>query len=177
MKPIKDHVKEHLDILFVGFNPSVRSGETGHHFANPNNRFWKILFEAGLTSRKFTAVEDNQLLELGYGLTNIVARPTKTADEITKEEYQKGRLLLKKKIERYRPKIVCFVGKGVYQEYSGRKQIPWGSQPASVIPGTLDFVAPSSSGLVRMKMEEIVSIYKQLLPLVSSLEKEESRTQ
>ncbi|MCM3789530.1 mismatch-specific DNA-glycosylase [Domibacillus indicus] len=175
MKPIKDHLKENLDILFVGFNPSVRSGETGHHFANPNNRFWKILFEAGLTSRKFTAIEDSQLVELGYGLTNIVARPTKTADEITKEEYQEGRVLLKKKIEHYRPKIVCFVGKGVYQEYSGRKQVAWGPQPVSVVPGTLDFVAPSSSGLVRMKIEEIVSIYKQLLPLVSSLVKGEGR--
>ncbi|MCI2254070.1 mismatch-specific DNA-glycosylase [Domibacillus sp. PGB-M46] len=175
MKPIKDHLKENLDILFVGFNPSVRSGETGHHFANPNNRFWKILFEAGLTPRKFTAIEDRQLVELGYGLTNIVARPTKTADEITKEEYQEGRVLLKKKIEHYRPAIVCFVGKGVYQEYSGRKQVAWGPQPVSVVQGTLDFVAPSSSGLVRMKIEEIVRIYKQLLPLVSSLEKGEGR--
>lgn len=175
MKPIKDHLKENLDILFVGFNPSVRSGETGHHFANPNNRFWKILFEAELTSRKFMAIEDSQLVELGYGLTNIVARPTKTADEITREEYQEGRVLLKKKIEHYQPKIVCFVGKGVYQEYSGRKQVLWGPQPVSVVPGTLDFVAPSSSGLVRMKIEEIVSIYRQLLPLVSSLAKREGR--
>lgn len=174
MKPIKDHLKENLDVLFVGFNPSIRSGETGHHFANPNNRFWKILFETGLTPRKFDAVEDSQLLELGYGLTNIVARPTKTADEITKEEYQEGRALLRKKIEHYRPKIVCFVGKGVYQKYSGRKQVPWGPQSASVVPGTLDFVAPSSSGLVRMKLKEIVDIYKQLLPFVSSLAKKES---
>lgn len=176
MKPIKDHLSENLDILFVGFNPSVRSGETGHHFANPNNRFWKILFEAGLTPRKFMAIEDSRLTELGYGLTNIVARPTKTADEITKEEYQEGRVLLKEKIERYRPKIVCFVGKGVYQEYSGRKQISWGPQPVSVVSGTLDFVAPSSSGLVRMKMEEIVGIYKQLLPYVSSLARKENQT-
>ncbi|WP_046175332.1 mismatch-specific DNA-glycosylase [Domibacillus indicus] len=177
MKPINDHLKENLDILFVGFNPSVRSGETGHHFANPNNRFWKILFEAGLTPRKFRAAEDSQLPGLGYGLTNIVARPTKTADEITKEEYREGRVLLKRKIEHYRPKIVCFVGKGVYQEYSGRKQVPWGPQPDSVVPGTLDFVAPSSSGLVRMKMEEIIHIYKQLLPFVSSLAEKEGHTE
>ncbi|HZG74181.1 MAG TPA: G/U mismatch-specific DNA glycosylase [Chondromyces sp.] len=166
MKPIRDHLKQNLDILFVGFNPSIRSGETGHHFANPNNRFWKILFEAGLTPRKYAPTEDNQLLELGYGLTNIVARPTKTAEEITKEEYREGRQLLREKIERYQPKVVCFVGKGVYQEYSGKKKVPWGPQEESVVPGTVDFVAPSSSGLVRMKVEEIVEIYRGLLPFV-----------
>ena len=88
LKPIPDHLANNLQILFVGFNPSIRSAETGHHFANPNNRFWKILFEAGLTKEKLTANRDYQLIELGYGLTNIVARPTKEAAEITKEEYE-----------------------------------------------------------------------------------------
>jgi len=86
VRPISDHLKEDLTILFVGFNPSIRSGELGHHYANPNNRFWKILFEAGLTPRKYEAAEDAKLLEIGYGFTNIVERPTKAADEITKEE-------------------------------------------------------------------------------------------
>lgn len=162
MKLVSDHLKENLRILFVGFNPSIRSSETGHHFANPNNRFWRILFEAGLTPRKLDATEDHKLLELGMGLTNIVARPTKAADEITKEEYIEGKEVLRKKIEELRPAIVCFVGKGVYQQYSGVKNVPWGKQEKMVVPGTIDFVAPSSSGLVRMKLEEIVEIYKEL---------------
>ncbi|MED3564081.1 mismatch-specific DNA-glycosylase [Bacillus xiapuensis] len=166
MKPIPDHLKENLTILFVGFNPSIRSGEVGHHYANPNNRFWKILFEAGLTDRRYEASEDRDLIALGYGFTNIVARPTKSADEITREEYREGKEILKKKIERYKPRVVCFVGKGVYQEYSGRKKAPWGIQSESVVSETLDFVAPSSSGLVRMKMEEIVAIYRQLTQLI-----------
>jgi TDG/mug DNA glycosylase family protein len=168
MKPISDHVKNDLNILFVGFNPSIRSSELGHHYANPNNRFWKILYEAGLTTRKYEAAEDAQLLDFGYGFTNIVQRPTKAADEITKEEYKEGREILKRKIEQYKPKVVCFVGKGVYQQYSGRKVAPWGKQNESVVPGVIDFVAPSSSGLVRMKMDEIVSIYKQLFEFVSN---------
>lgn len=162
MRPISDHLKEDLTILFVGFNPSIRSGELGHHYANPNNRFWKILFEAGLTPRKYEAAEDAKLLEIGYGFTNIVERPTKAADEITKEEYKEGREVLKRKIEQYKPKVVCFVGKGVYQQYSGRKVAEWGKQLESVVPGVSDFVAPSSSGLVRMKLDEIIAIYKQL---------------
>ena len=80
-----------MDILFVGFNPSIRSGQTGHHYANPNNRFWKILFEAGLTERKYDPSEDFALLGLGFGFTNIVSRPTKGAADITKEEYKEGR--------------------------------------------------------------------------------------
>jgi TDG/mug DNA glycosylase family protein len=166
MKPIPDHLKENLKILFVGFNPSIRSSESGHHFANPNNRFWKILYEAGLTSRKHDPSEDYTLVSLGYGLTNIVARPTKTANEITKEEYQLGKAELRKKIEKYKPKFVCFVGKGVYQEYSGKKDVPWGLQESSVVNGTIDFVAPSSSGLVRMKLDKIIDIYRELFTLV-----------
>ncbi|WP_066061918.1 mismatch-specific DNA-glycosylase [Neobacillus soli] len=167
MKPINDHVKENLRVLFVGFNPSIRSSELGHHYANPNNRFWKILFEAGLTPRKYDASEDGKLLELGYGFTNIVQRPTKAADEITKEEYKEGKEILKKKIKQLKPQVVCFVGKGVYQQYSGIKTSPWGRQTEAVVPGVVDFVAPSSSGLVRMKLEEIVGIYKGLALLVS----------
>ena len=162
MNPIPDIIAENLKILFVGFNPSIRSGETGHHYANPNNRFWKILFQAGLTPRKYNPNEDETLLACGYGFTNIVSRPTKAADEITKEEYQNGRIELRNKIETYSPKVVCFVGKGVYLQYSSRKSAPWGKQEQSMVPGTIDFVAPSSSGLVRMKLDDVVSIYKEL---------------
>jgi double-stranded uracil-DNA glycosylase len=167
METIGDHLDENLDIVFIGFNPSIRSGETGHHYANPNNRFWKILFESGLTTRKYEAYEDATLINIGYGLTNIVARPTKAADEITKEEYRIGREKLRSKLEYYRPKIACFVGKGVYQEYSGKRKTDWGVQKEPVIVGIIDFVAPSSSGLVRMKLEEIVEIYHQLVLLKS----------
>ncbi|MBT2723605.1 mismatch-specific DNA-glycosylase [Bacillus sp. ISL-46] len=167
MKLISDHLKGNLKVLFVGFNPSIRSSELGHHYANPNNRFWRILYEAGLTPRKYDATEDAKLLDLGYGFTNIVQRPTKAADEITKEEYVEGREILKTKVEQLKPQVVCFVGKGVYQQYSGLKVIQWGKQPNGFVPGVVDFVAPSSSGLVRMKMEEIVDIYKGLVPILT----------
>ncbi|MHB1421051.1 MAG: mismatch-specific DNA-glycosylase, partial [Bacillota bacterium] len=92
--PIPDYLRLGLDILFVGYNPSILSGKSGHHYANPRNRFWQILNEAGLTPRKYRPEEDQYLLELGYGLTNIVARPTRSAAEITREEYAQGRQLL-----------------------------------------------------------------------------------
>ncbi|MEH6949564.1 G/U mismatch-specific DNA glycosylase [Bacillus sp. JJ634] len=166
MKELSDHLKNNLDILFVGFNPSLRSAETGHHYANPNNRFWRILFEAGITPRKYSSNEDYTLLSLGFGFTNIVARPTKSADEITKAEYIEGREQLKQKIIKYQPKVVCFVGKGVYQQYANKRNVTWGVQAQPMVSGTIDFVAPSSSGLVRMKMEEIVEIYQRLTRLL-----------
>jgi double-stranded uracil-DNA glycosylase len=166
VEPIPDHIRHGLDILFVGYNPSLRSGETGHHYANPSNRFWKLLYLSGLTSRIYAPEEDYTLLELGYGFTNIVARPTKAADEIRPEEYVEGRQLLKEKIALFQPRIVCFVGKGVFEQYCGKRNTKWGKQQESVIPDVIDFVAPSSSGLVRMKMEEITPIFRRLADLL-----------
>ncbi|MBM7703731.1 G/U mismatch-specific DNA glycosylase [Metabacillus iocasae] len=173
MNQVKDYMKHDLDILFVGFNPSLVSGETGHHFANPRNRFWTILHRAGITPRRYHPEEDFTLLDLGYGLTNIVTRPTKEAAEITREEYEEGRKTLNEKITFYKPRIVCFVGKGVYLEYSKQKRAPWGVQDTSVVPHVMDFVAPSSSGLVRIKVDKIVHLYSQLPDLVQQMKKKE----
>lgn len=164
--PVPDHLQKGLKVVFVGFNPSLRSGETGHHYANPNNRFWTILHRAGLTPRKYSPEEGADLLELGYGLTNIVSRPTQAAADITREEYRRGRRELRRKVRLYRPRIVCFVGKGVYQEYSGCRDVSWGLQTEMIVDGVRDFVAPSSSGLVRMPLDEVTAIYRQLLPVI-----------
>ncbi len=162
LEPIPDHLQPNLQILFVGFNPSIRSSETGFHYANPTNRFWKILYQAGLTPRKFSPDENEKLLALGYGLTNIVARPTKEAANISKEEYAEGAHILKEQIKKYRPKAVCFVGKGVYQQFSKRKNVSWGVQKDPIVPGVVEYVVPSSSGLVRIKLADIVEIYSGL---------------
>ncbi|MFC7677960.1 mismatch-specific DNA-glycosylase [Paenibacillus sp. GCM10028914] len=162
MDKIMDHLDYGLSVLFIGFNPSLRSGEVGHHYANPRNNFWRILHRSGLTPRLYEAFEDRDLLKLGYGFTNIVARPTRGAEDITREEYVQGREILKAKLKQYRPRIACFVGKGVYTEFSRRPQVEWGFQQEPVVEEVQEFVAPSSSGLVRMKLDDIVGIYKQL---------------
>ncbi|WP_151733189.1 mismatch-specific DNA-glycosylase ['Paenibacillus yunnanensis' Narsing Rao et al. 2020] len=163
MNEVPDHLDHGLTIVFIGFNPSIRSGELGHHYANPRNNFWRILHNSGLTPRLYSASEDGELLKLGYGFTNIVARPTVGAEDITRGEYAEGRELLRAKLARYRPEVACFVGKGVYTEYSRRPKAEWGFQEGEpVVDGVREFVAPSSSGLVRMPMERIVGIYRQL---------------
>lgn len=162
MQAIPDHLKEGLDILFIGYNPSLRSGETGHHYANPNNRFYRVLHESGLTPRLYSPHEDGELLELGYGFTNIVSRPTRTAAEILPEEYRAGRERLKQLFVEWKPTIACFVGKGVYQQYSGKGSLPWGLQKEPVNGSICEFVAPSTSGLVRMSLEDMTAIYRGL---------------
>jgi double-stranded uracil-DNA glycosylase len=167
---VPDHLDIGLQIVFVGFNPSIRSSETGHHYANPRNNFWRILHQSGLTPRLYDPSEDGELLKLGYGFTNIVARPTKGIDELKREEYREGRELLQAKLLRYRPRVVCFVGKGVYTEYSRRPRADWGFQQEPFLEGMHEFVAPSSSGLVRMPMKAIVEIYAELASAVSEPE-------
>jgi len=168
MNTVSDHLDYGLTIIFIGFNPSLRSGEVGHHYANPRNNFWRILHQSGLTPRLYEAAEDGELLKLGYGFTNIVARPTRGAEDITREEYRAGQETLREKLQKYRPQVACYVGKGVYTEFSGRTKAQWGLQPDSAVDGVRDFVAPSSSGLVRMPMGEIVSIYRELYGLISA---------
>ncbi len=160
--PLPDHLRPGLKIIFVGFNPSLRSAETGHHYASPSNRFWKIMHQSGLTPRLYRAEEDGDLLGLGYGFTDIVARPSRAAADICQDEYRKGGQILKEKLEHYPPEQVCFVGKGVYQIFSGRRHVEWGFQADSVVAGVRDFVAPSSSGLVRMSIEQVSEIYRIL---------------
>lgn len=167
LKPVPDILEKNLKIIFVGYNPSLRSSETGHHFANLSNRFWNILYRAELTPRKYSSEEDAGLLELGYGITNIVPGPTRSAAEITNQEYKHGAVELHRKLAYYKPYVVCYVGKGVYEKYSGRRNVPWGQQKEPVIPGVIDFVVPSSSGLVRMKLDEIVMIYSGLKEFIA----------
>lgn len=169
MEEVSDIIAPCLKILFIGFNPGARSAITGHHFAGHSNRFWKLLHAAGLTSRQLKPEEDGTLLTLGFGITNIVARPTRAAAEITKDEYHQGQLILKEKLTRYRPCIACYAGIGVYKEFTGQKDVACGQQPHSAVPGIIDFVVSSPSGLNRAPFSEQLEYYRQLKELADSL--------
>src|SRR5271156_4930044 len=81
-KTIPDVLAEDLDVVFCGINPSLYSAAVGHHFARPGNRFWPTLHAAGFTDRLLQPAEQHLLLELGYGITNLVGAATATADEV-----------------------------------------------------------------------------------------------
>lgn len=166
MNPVPDVIAFELRVLFIGFNPSIRSSETGHHFAGPSNRFWRLLYDSGLTDKKLTPSEDQLLLKYGYGITNIVPRPTRAAVEITKQEYELGREVLKQKLTTFRPRFACYVGIGVYHQFAKRKNPQCGLQENSVVEGVSDFVLSSSSGLNRIPLEQQISFFNELKNLI-----------
>ena len=165
MREVDDIVRPGLIILFIGFNPGMRSAETGFHFAGHSNRFWKLLHAAGLTPRQLRPDESGELLALGIGITNIVARPTRAAAEITRDEYIAGRAVLADKLARYRPRIACYAGIGVYQQFAGVREVACGRQPRPVVAGVTDFVVPSPSGLNRTLFADQLEYYIELCRL------------
>ncbi|ESK93392.1 hypothetical protein Moror_1803 [Moniliophthora roreri MCA 2997] len=111
LRPINDYLEEGLDIVFCGINPGRRSAELGHHFAHSSNHFWKCLHLSGLTNKQVPPTEDHTLPERFYiGLTNMVDRPTAEANELKDSEFIAGIAPLFRKISRYRPRFVAFVG-------------------------------------------------------------------
>src|SRR5258705_1969046 len=89
-KTVPDVLAPGLRVLFCGINPGLYSGATGHHFARPGNRFWPVLHRAAFTPRTLAPWEERELLDWGYGITNLVARATATAAELDKEEFVAG---------------------------------------------------------------------------------------
>lgn len=107
---LKDRVRLPVRVLFVGINPGIRSAAIGHHFAGYSNRFWTLLFDSGLLSEPIRTEEDGRLPEWGYGITNLIARPTPGIDTLRPEEYVAGLRVLRRKVRRWRPRVVAFVG-------------------------------------------------------------------
>ena len=112
---LRDRIAPGLKVLFVGINPGVRSALTGHHFAGFSNRFWKLLAESRLVPEPITYKDDARLLEWGYGVTNLVARPSPGIDDLKPSEYVDGWTVLERKIKRHRPRVVALVGVTLYR--------------------------------------------------------------
>src|SRR3954452_24873697 len=152
---LKDRIAPDLRVLFVGINPGVRSAQTGHHFAGFSNRFWKLLFESGLVPDRVTFEDDDRLTEWGYGITNLIARPTPGINDLRPAEYVAGWKILERKIRRNRPRIVALVGVTVYRAVRPlspavaplprQHPIEPGLQPET-IHGARVFVLPNPSG-------------------------------
>ncbi len=136
-----------MRVLFVGINPGVRSALTGHHFAGFSNRFWKLLYESRLVPDAITYEDDDRLPEWGYGITNIVPRPTPGIDTLEAAEYVAGRVRLRGKIRRHKPAVVALVGVTVYRAmFPERKGAVSLGLQAERIGDTAVFVLPNPSG-------------------------------
>jgi TDG/mug DNA glycosylase family protein len=134
-------------VLFVGINPGVRSSLTGHHFAGFSNRFWKLLYESRLVPDPITFADDDRLPEWGYGVTNIVRRPTPGIDTLRPEEYVAGRARLRTKVRRFRPAVVAMVGLTVFRAMFPERKgaVTLGLQEEKMGESAV-FVLPNPSG-------------------------------
>jgi TDG/mug DNA glycosylase family protein len=147
LPPLRDRIRPDVRLLFVGINPGVRSSLSGHHFAGFSNRFWNLLYESKLVPEPITFTDDDRLPEWGYGVTNIVPRPTPGIDTLRPEEYVAGRVRLRRKILRLKPAVVAMVGltvfRAMYPERKGR--VALGLQPERIGQSAV-FVLPNPSG-------------------------------
>ena len=117
MNTLPDYLKEGLDIVLVGLNPSLYSVEVGHYFATPRNRFWRAINRSGLLAEPLDANTDYKTPEQGIGMTDIVKRPTRGASDLRAADYREWAPVLKEKLERFQPLVVCFHGAVAYRNY------------------------------------------------------------
>jgi len=133
-------------VLFVGINPSLTSARVGHHFAGPGNPFYRLLHAAGFVPEPFTFVDDVRLPDYGLALTNIAARATREASELTAADYARGRRQLARTIETIQPRAVAFVGGTAYRQFFGPSASRGPGDKPERIGGAAVFVVPNPSG-------------------------------
>jgi TDG/mug DNA glycosylase family protein len=171
---LRDRIAPGVKVLFVGINPGVRSALTGHHFAGYSNRFWKLLYESGLVPEPIGYEDDGRLGEWGYGITNLVARPTPGIDSLRPGEYVSGWRALERKIRRHKPAVVALIGVTLYRAIvpflvaehlaarSSAARVGLGRQPIGIGGATL-FVLPNPSGRnANFSYREMLRAYRAL---------------
>lgn len=161
-RTIRDVLKPGVRVLFVGINPSLYSAAVGHHFARPGNRFWKALHAAGFTETVMSPDEDMTLPARGLGLTNLVARATAAADELSPEELRRGARRLETLVRKHEPAYVAFLGIGAYRTAFGRPSAVIGRQPERIGAGRV-WLLPNPSGLnANHQLPELTAAFRSL---------------
>lgn len=169
LPPLPDYLRPGLKVVFIGFNPGEQSARLGRYYAYPGNRFWWLLWQAGLTERQLAPEEDHTLPDrYGYGLTDLVDRPSKSSGDLSGWEMRSGREQLLAKLKTYRPRVACYNGKGVYAAAAALKGSPdYGLQATSLVDGVADFVVASSSGRSREPIARKLELYCQVKELIA----------
>lgn len=145
-RTLPDLVAPGLRVLLVGINPSLWSGWSGYHFGRPSNRLWTTLHEAGFTPRKLAPEDAAELLAAGIGISNLVARATARADELTDDEIRAGVSRLSALVREVRPRAVAVLGVSAYRVAFARPKATVGRQPET-LDGAMLWVLPNPSGL------------------------------
>lgn len=160
--PLPDLLAPALSVVFCGINPGNQAAAVGHHFAGRSNRFWRVLHLAGFTPHQIAAEDDRSLLEHHCGLTTVVERPTAGADELALHEFLAASARLERKIRRYAPTAVAFLGKVAYSAMMRRNELAWGEQPTP-FGGARVWILPNPSGRNRsFTLDALVIEFRKL---------------
>ena len=161
-KTLPDVIAPGLKVLFCGINPGLYTAAIGHHFGRPGNRFWPTLHRAGFTPRLLSPYEEQGILPLGYGITNVVARATAAADELSAEEFVEGGRTLEAKVRRFHPRVLAVLGVGAYRTAFGRRGAAVGRQ-VDTIGGATVWVLPNPSGLnAHYQLKGLIEVFSKL---------------
>jgi TDG/mug DNA glycosylase family protein len=144
MRTLPDYLRRGMRLVIVGTNPGENSVRSGHYYSGRDSQFWQLLYEGGVVPEPLEANEDKRMIEFGIGLTDLVKRPTRRLEEIRREEWTEGRVLLSQKLQEFQPRVVAFHGKTAYEKFFGRP-CKLGLQKETLY-GAQVFVLPSTSG-------------------------------
>lgn len=157
-----------VEYLFVGINPGLWSGATGHHFARPGNRFWPTLHGAGFTPRLLAPDDDAGLIALGIGITNLVNRATAKAAQVTDDELRAGAARLRGTVEHHRPAAVAVLGVSAYRVAFDDAAAGIG-RVAAPLAGAELWILPNPSGLnAHYQLPQLIGLFGEFRESVTS---------
>jgi TDG/mug DNA glycosylase family protein len=161
-KTVPDVIARNLSVVFCGMNPGLYSAAVGHHFARPGNRFWPALFGGGFTEQLLSPFNERELLNRGYGITNLVNRGTAKASELTKDELIAGGKKLVRKVCKYRPKCVAILGVTAFRTAFDQPKATVGEQDICFGRSHV-WLLPNPSGLnAHFQIKELGQLFRKL---------------
>jgi len=168
MKTLPDYLRKGMKLVIVGCNPTESSVRAGHYYAGRGNPFWPMLYDSGVVPEPFDYPDDRRIIEFGIGLTDLVKRPTKTIEELKREDFAEGRFVLSKKLEEFLPRVVAFNGRLPYEQFAQRK-CKYGIQK-EYLYGARVYVLPATIEQTLKNRGERLRHFRKLAQLVKQTE-------
>ena len=169
MKTLPDYLRRGMKLVIVGCNPSESSVRVGHYYAGRGNQFWPALYEGGVVPEPLEYRDDKRVIEFGVGLTDLVKRPTRGVEELSREDFAEGRIVLSQKLEEFAPHVVAFNGKLTYEQFAQRK-CRYGQQK-ELLYGAHVYVLPTTIGQTSRRHSDSLKHFRKLADLVKRTEK------
>ncbi|GAC1664966.1 MAG: mismatch-specific DNA-glycosylase [Candidatus Acidiferrum sp.] len=165
MRTLPDHLRKGMKLVIVGCNPTESAVRVGHYYAGRENPFWSVLYRSGVIPEPLDYHDDKRVIEFGIGLTDLVKRPTKTPDELTRGDFAEGRIVLSQKLEEYAPHVIAFNGKLAYEQFAQRK-CKFGMQKEPLY-GSRVYVLPATTATEASPNSLRLPHFRKLAQLVS----------